>query len=190
MLYTGKGDKGTTKLFNTPSGDRISKGDIIFEALGTVDELNAYIGLLKVKTGDMTFFINNEEKLISHILHTIQESLFVVQAELAGAEMHLEEKHTQELSDLVNEIEKTLPPITTFFISGGTELAVLSDIIRTISRRCERLLVRVSNQNKEIVGEYTLSYINRLSSVFYAFSRLFNHEASVSDIPPGYRRDK
>ena len=52
MLYTGKGDKGTTKLFNTPSGERISKGDVIFEALGTVDELNAHIGLLKVKTDD------------------------------------------------------------------------------------------------------------------------------------------
>jgi len=189
MLYTGKGDKGTTKLFNTQAGVRISKGDIIFEALGTVDELNAYVGLLKVKVGGMTFLIDNEEKNISHILHTIQESLFVIQAELAGTEMHLEEKHTQELSDLVNDIEKNLPLITTFFISGGTEIAALSDIIRTISRRCERLLVRVSVEKEGIIGEYTLSYINRLSSVFYALSRLFNHKAGVSEIPPGYRKD-
>jgi len=189
MLYTGKGDRGTTKLFNTPAGERVSKGDIVFEALGTVDELNAYVGLLKVKVENMTFSTNNEEKSISHMLHNIQETLFIIQAELAGAGMTVEKKHTDEISDIVDQIEKTLPPITTFFISGGTEIAALSDVIRTISRRCERLLVRVSVEKEGIVGEYTLSYINRLSSVFYALSRLFNHEAGVSEIPPGYRKE-
>jgi cob(I)alamin adenosyltransferase len=176
MLYTGKGDKGTTKLFNTPSGVRVSKTDAVFEALGTVDELNSFLGLVKVAAGDGA---------IQHEIHRVQETLFIIQAELAGAGIVVDEAAVRHAEEYIAAIEATLPPITTFFISGGTELAARADTARSIARRAERRVIAVHEAGQE-VSSWSLTYLNRLSSVLYAIARLANHEAGVSEIPPGY----
>ena len=90
------------------------------------------------------------------------------------------------LEEIIDGIEKTLPPIKTFFVSGGTELATLSDIARTIARRAERRVVGVVDEGKIKVGKDTLSYLNRLSSVLYAFTRSFNHKANIKEEAPRY----
>jgi cob(I)alamin adenosyltransferase len=120
-------------------------------------------------------------------VHDIQKNLFIIQAELAGASMSIDEEKIKEIEIIIDSIEKELPPIKTFFISGGTELATLFDISRTISRRAERRVVEVKEENKVSVKESTLAYLNRLSSLLYAFARLVNHKAGITEKSPDYK---
>ena len=71
-------------------------------------------------------------------------------------------------------------------MSGGVELATLSDIARTIARRAERRVIGVVDEGKVVVGAETLAYLNRLSSVLYAFARSFNHQANIVEDTPNY----
>lgn len=183
MLYTGKGDKGTTKLFDTPQGERIPKTAPVFEALGTVDELVAFLGLAKVRADAQSIVI--EERTLASLIHQVQETLFVVQAELAGAGMAVSKEKTAALEHYTGAIESLLPPITTFFIAGGTEGAAYFDVCRTISRRMERALLRAHGDGRTLSDE-TLAYTNRLSSFLYACARLFNHVSGITETPPSY----
>lgn len=191
MLYTGKGDDGTTKTFGCDQ--RISKSSSIAEALGSLDEINSFLGLVKIKSEKVSFPLPSGEILLSETIGRIQQDLFIIQAELAGAGKTISEEKVKWLEEIVNGIEKMLPPIKTFFVSGGTELAALSDIARTIARRAERRVVGVaedpsvnSGQGKIIVGKNTLAYLNRLSSVLYAFARAANHVAGINEESPNY----
>ncbi|MEI6316468.1 MAG: cob(I)yrinic acid a,c-diamide adenosyltransferase [bacterium] len=185
MLYTRKGDNGTTKTFGCDQ--RLSKSSIIAEALGSLDEINSFLGLLKLKAGDSVWSLPEQELNVAETVNRIQQDLFIVQAELAGAEKTIVEDKVKWLESIVDGIEKTLPPITTFFVSGGTELAALSDVCRTIVRRAERRVVAVQEEGTRSVGEFTRAYLNRLSSVFYAFAREANHVAGIVEESPKYK---
>ncbi|KKQ01636.1 MAG: ATP:cob(I)alamin adenosyltransferase [Parcubacteria group bacterium GW2011_GWA2_36_24] len=174
MLYTRKGDTGTTKTFGCDQ--RISKSSDITEALGSLDEINSFLGLIKIKASGN----------VSEIINRIQQDLFIIQAELAGAPKTITEAKVKWLEEIIDGIEKTLPPIKTFFVSGGVELAALSDIARTIARRAERRVIKVVDGGKITVGKETLAYLNRLSSVLYAFARNFNHLANIKEEAPQY----
>lgn len=187
-LYTGKGDNGTTKTFGCDQ--RISKSSTIAEALGSLDEINSFLGLCKIKSEEKDFVLNiKKDKILSfkEIVHSIQQNLFIIQAELAGAPKKIEIQKIKEIENIINVIEKELPPIKTFFISGGTELGTLFDIARTIARRAERRLVAVSLEGKVILGKETLAYMNRLSSILYALARLSNYKSNVEETPPSYK---
>lgn len=189
MLYTRKGDAGTTKLFKKNldkfgCDQRISKSSAIAEALGSLDEINSFLGLCKMKSADKKFVVGN--KKFSDIVHNIQQTLFIIQAELAGADKKVSEEKVVGLETLIDSAEKTLPPIKTFFISGGTELAATFDVARTIARCAERRVVGVSEENPGSVGPETLKYLNRLSSMLYVLARLSNHISGVSEEPPAY----
>ncbi|MFZ2205779.1 MAG: cob(I)yrinic acid a,c-diamide adenosyltransferase [Minisyncoccia bacterium] len=202
MLYTGKGDDGTTKTFGCDQ--RISKSSSIAEALGSLDEINSFLGLVKIKSEKVSFPLPSGEILLSETIGRIQQDLFIIQAELAGADKTISEEKVIWLEEIVNGIEKILPPIKTFFVSGGTELAALSDIARTIARRAERRVVGVAEEQIttpdsaestppqqggvqiQPVGKYTLAYLNRLSSVLYAFARAANHIAGINEETPKY----
>lgn len=176
MLYTRKGDAGTTKTFRCDQ--RISKSYATAEALGALDEINSFLGLAKVKSAGQDF-----EKIV----HNIQENLFIIQAEVAGFEKDFPESKIVELENLTDTIEKKLPPIKTFFISGGTELASLFDISRTIARRAERRVVAVNEELEKKLRPVTLGYLNRLSSVLYALARYSNFLAGIEAKAPGYK---
>lgn len=184
-LYTGKGDQGTTKLFDSPQGVRHSKADPIFEALGTSDELNTVVGWAKV-----------EAKRVGHVflgkplfamLHDVQDALFTAQAELAGAPKHIPEDAVKKIETTIHFIEKVLPPITTFLVPGGTELSVRLDIARTLARRLERRVVTVHESGERAISPHTKRYLNRLSSFLYALVRLVNQEAGIVEAPPAYK---
>ena len=183
MLYTRKGDKGTTKTLR--GNERIPKDSLLTEALGAVDELNSYIGLCKVKASFDVVMIKEDKITISSILENVQQNLFIIQAELAGADKKLNQSKIDELENVIDSIEKQLLPITTFLISGGTELGALFDVARTIARRVERRIISV--HIKEVsLNEFTLGYINRLSSLLYALARHSNYRAGVREVPPTY----
>lgn len=184
MLYTRKGDTGTTKTFGCDQ--RMSKSSNIAEALGSLDEINSFLGLIKIKADNLSFNLPDAEIIISETIDRIQQDLFIIQAELAGAPKTITQNKILWLEEIIDGIEKTLPPIKTFFVSGGTELATLFDIARTIARRAERRVVGVVEEGKINISPETRAYLNRLSSVLYAFARGFNHQAGIKEEAPKY----
>jgi ATP:cob(I)alamin adenosyltransferase len=189
MLYTRKGDKGTTTVFGcdlpAQAGQRISKSSAIAEALGALDETNSFLGLCKVHEKAHSFKLS--AVIFSEIINQVQQNLFIIQAELAGGKRTIEENKIKEIEKIIDETEKALPPIKTFFIPGGTELSALFDVARTIARRSERRVVKVSEEGKLKVGVNSLSYLNRLSSLLYALARLSNFKAAAKEKTPTYK---
>lgn len=183
-LFTGKGDQGTTKVFDTEKGIRITKGSLISEALGSLDECNSFLGLCKVESAKQETSFDGQS--FEDIVHRVQENLFTIQAELAGAEKTTAEAKLREAEEIINAIEKELPPITTFFISGGTELAARFDVARTLARKAERRVVKVVDAGDRKMGEWSLAYLNRLSSLLYALARLTNAKSGIVEKSPSY----
>ncbi len=182
MLYTGKGDKGDTSFFGCKQ--RFSKNSALAEALGSVDEINSLLGVCKIKSGKIK--INKENIFLAEIIEQIQQHLFIIQANLAGADKKVSKEKIEFLKNIINEIEKKLPLIKSFFIAGGTELSTLFDYARTVSRRAERRVVAFSESEKNKVSPEVLAYLNRLSSFLYAAARLANFKAGAKDNPLSY----
>ena len=161
MLYTKKGDNGLTTLFSCSK--KFSKGSARIEALGALDELNSLLGFCKTKA----------DKKIRKILKSVQNDLFVIQAEVAGAKKKLNKKRISEIEKLINKIAKELVPfsgIKSFTIAGGTELSALLDYSRALARKAERRCVAI----KKHLSPDSLKYLNRLSSLLFALARFAN----------------
>lgn len=186
MLYTGKGDDGTTKSLTDK--ERVSKDRAVPEALGNLDEINSWLGWCKVRVekGETRMPKEEDFKKVSELLHFLQEGLFIVQAEVAGAEKTVKEERVRVVEKIIGEIEAELPPIKSFFISGGTEEAAMLDVARTLARRAERRVVSVVRSEERLVGEQTLKYLNRLSSILYALARWANFKAGIEEKAPRY----
>lgn len=183
VLFTGKGDRGTTKLFDSESGVRVSKSSAIFEALGTLDELNTVVGWCRIACST-DWMVG--EKSISILLLEMQQHLFTIQAEVAGAGKSIPVDNIRNIEERIQLIEEQLPEIKTFFVPGGTELSARLDIARTVSRRAERRLVEILEKGERSVSEHTLAYANRLSSLLYALVRLVNHRERIVEQSPKY----
>ncbi len=186
MLYTGKGDSGTTKFFDTKSGERISKSSFIAEALGFLDELNSFVGLCKAHARNTDLFEINHVSL-PQALEDIQENLFIIQAEVGGAPHAISEEKVTKTEDMIDWIEKEIPPIKSFSIPGGTELSALLDVARTISRRTERGVIRLAESGEREIGQHTKRYLNRLSSILFALARYVNVKSGVKEKNPSYK---
>ena len=170
MLYTGKGDDGTTYFFG--SKERFGKDTPLVEALGTLDELNSLLGFVRAK-------IKHNKKVIEDV----QQDLFIIQTELARADKKIEESKVRDMEKLIGEIENKLPPIKTFFVPGANEESALLDFARTVSRRAERRVVALEKKP----SQFTLAYLNRLSSLLYALARLQGQKGGKVEKKPTYR---
>ncbi len=182
-LYTTKGDDGTTTTFGCDQ--RMSKSSDITEALGALDETNSFLGMCKVIVADSNLTLGT--KSVRDIVHEVQSDMFTIQAELAGADKRVGEQKVKLLERIIAEVEETLPPIRSFFISGGTELASRFDFARTLARRAERRVVGVNDEGVQNVDKYTLAYLNRLSSLLYALARYVNHRYGIAEDTPDYK---
>jgi len=195
ILYTGFGDQGTTTLYDCKQG-RISKSSILVEALGSVDELNAYLGIIKVYADIDKVVLKNDNLsaktskkiLYSKIIENIQQNLFVIQAELGGSKMSISPKELQKMENIINQIGEILPPITSFTISGGSIISASLDFARTLARKSERRIISVSDEGSRIIGKGTISYMNRLSSLLFAMSRYSNYIFSIPENHPRYNK--
>ena len=173
------------------SAEQYPKSSLRVESLGVVDELNAYLGLCKTVAEKSTFFVAG--KTLVEVVTQVQHDLFIIQAEIGGAEQRMTEEKTRWLESMIATLEAHLPPITTFFLPGGTELATHFDVARTITRRAERRLVSfrhdaaMTGAEKGRPSAYTLAYLNRLSSLLYALTRYVNQEVGVTEEKPTYR---
>ena len=175
-IYTKKGDKGQTGLIG---GIRVSKNDLRINAYGTVDELNAHVGMLR------DLVDNNELK---HNLLEIQDRLFTAGSLLAvgekGTKMKLPELHKSDIECLESWIDKMdtdLPPMRTFVLPGGHVTVSTCHIVRTVCRRAERLIVELSNQLE--VAEVIVAYFNRLSDYFFTLSRKLSMDLNAEETP-------
>jgi cob(I)alamin adenosyltransferase len=184
MLYTQKGDNGTTKTFRCDQ--RISKSSAITEALGSLDEINSFLGICKVKSEKEKLMLVDGTSF-AKMVHEVQKNLFIIQAEVAGSKMSITEDKIKEIEMIIDSIERELPLIKTFFISGGSKLATLFDIARTIARRAERRVIGVVDEGKTEISGNTLAYLNRLSSLLYAMARLTNHKFGITEEGPDYK---
>lgn len=181
-LFTGKGDDGTTGTFGCDQ--RISKSSVTAEALGTLDEINSFLGVCKMHPDTRTIIL--EGRNFIELIDWIQQELFTVQAHVAGADKTIDPEHIKHMESAINMIEEELPKIKTFFVSGGTELAARLDFARTLSRRAERRVVAVSEEGKVKIDKNILTFLNRLSSLLYAMARLTNHKSGITEEPPTY----
>ena len=182
VLFTGKGDDGTTKLFDSPSGVRVLKSAPIFECLGQLDELNTLVGWCKVIATDLQML----GRTGSDVLAEVQNHLFTIQAEVAGAGKFVAHEDVLALSSMITMIEGELPEIKTFLVPGGTEFAARCDMARAVSRRAERRLVALHESGERAISESRRAYANRLSSLFYALGRFANAHARVPEHQPVY----
>ncbi|MBI4160195.1 cob(I)yrinic acid a,c-diamide adenosyltransferase [Candidatus Wolfebacteria bacterium] len=180
MLYTRKGDNGTTKFFGCDQ--RMTKSSERAEALGAVDEVNSLLGLVKVKAESEKLDVGG--LVLEEIIEAVQQDLFIVQAILGGAPKTLGAEKVLRLEQIVDSLEKEMPPIKTFFLAGGTEVSALFDYARAVSRRVERRVVALSERDP--LPAEVLQYMNRLSSLLYAFARWVNLKTGVEQIPPSY----
>lgn len=173
-IYTLTGDNGTTSLVG---GKRVNKDDIRVEAYGTIDELNAYMGLL-----------GHNSKLdypgMHELVRKVQNKLFCIGAYLAteSAEqpVGLTEDDVRDLEIRIDQLDEHLPPMQGFILPGGSRLSALCDICRTITRRAERHVVTLSRQAE--VHPVVLHYLNRLSDFFFVFARFNNIHNQFEEI--------
>lgn len=187
ILYTGRGDNGTTTLFHCDQG-RISKSANIIEALGSLDELNAYLGVVRVNSlyDHISIKLGGKNINLEKIILNIQNNLFVIQAEVAGSQIFVKNKDVKYLEVLIAKIGEIIPPIKSFTISGGSLTSASLDFARTLARRAERMLVRVEDEGYKKLKPNTIAYMNRLSSALFALSRYSNYILSEKEDHPKY----
>lgn len=181
-LYTRTGDDGRTGLF---SGDRVGKDHPRIEAYGTVDELNACLGLaVAAIEGDGEFGTTLRADLVE-----IQSRCFDLGADLATPEGarnadrigRFVDADVEGMEALIDRYSDLAPEIRCFVLPGGTELACRLHLCRTVCRRAERLMVHLGHG--EPVTPQAIGWINRLSDLLFAMSRAANHAAGVADVP-------
>ncbi|MGE3956865.1 MAG: cob(I)yrinic acid a,c-diamide adenosyltransferase [Vicinamibacterales bacterium] len=169
-IYTRTGDTGDTALFDN---SRVSKADPRVDAYGEVDELNAWLGLVRAHPID--------PDLADAIVH-IQRDLFAVGAQLADpaekladrvTKAFIEDAHVSRLEQLIDRLEQELPPLTRFILAGGSHAGSALHVARTVCRRAERRIVGLAPQPDPLL----IRYMNRLSDLLFVLARAVNHRA-------------
>ena len=172
-IYTKTGDDGNTGL----QGDfKISKSHPRIIAYGTVDEVNAAIGVVLSNTLDDD---------VSQLLNQIQNDLFLLGSDLSNQNLNdLKNRVTLEmienLEESIDTFESELSPITNFILPGGNIAAAQIHQVRTIVRRAETLVVKLSD--KDEINSNSIKYLNRLSDLMFVMGRLINKRNGVEDI--------
>ncbi len=175
-VYTKTGDTGTTGLFG---GGRVSKSHYRVEAYGTVDELNAYIGMVRDQD-------QNEGRKALFV--AIQNQLFSIGAHLATASdagkaklPKLSEDSVTQLENAIDQMDEALPPMKFFVLPGGHPTVSFCHIARCVCRRAERLSVALDHE--EPVPQLVIKYLNRLSDYLFVLSRKISQELDVEETP-------
>ena len=175
-IYTRTGDEGLTSLIG---GRRVPKYHERIEAYGTVDELCCFIGLLRDQDID---------QITRAFLIKIQEHLFVVEALLAAETTPttrklpaISDKEVTAIEEAIDEMNKYLPPLNNFILPGGHVTVSYAHVARTICRRAERTILKLSDENK--VDPICNRYLNRLSDYLFVLARKLSKDNNAEEIP-------
>ncbi len=173
-IYTKFGDSGETALYG---GTRVGKDAPRIEAIGTVDELNAYIGYAQTLVNDTD---------LSELMAQIQNHLFAVGADLAtpathtkASEFRIPADFTIAMETAIDTLSEELPPLTNFILPGGCAAGAILHIARVVCRRSERRVVQLANEmevNPEIIRS-----LNRLSDLLFVLARTVNCRAQAPE---------
>tara|TARA_Y200000002_G_C22586245_1_gene623131 strand:- start:540 stop:1085 length:546 start_codon:yes stop_codon:yes gene_type:complete len=176
-IYTKNGDRGKTSLIG---GRKVSKHDLQVEAYGSIDELNSFMGLLKD-------YSKNDE--INQVLFKVQLKLFTIGSILAQEntspnsaileKLNISAKDTDFIELQIDKLEKKLPKLSKFIIPGGHKLVSYCHVSRSICRRAERKITKLSDSVK--LDSNILPYINRLSDFLFVLSRYFSKELDIKE---------
>lgn len=175
-IYTKTGDKGETGLFD---GTRVSKADPRVEAYGGVDELNAWLGVVRAAGPGPD---------VDELLTRIQRDLFALGAILADPahkistrvdKVTLGPDDVARLERAIDTFESELTPLRRFILAGGSPAGAMLHLARTVCRRAERDMVALGAGNLDDVA---IQYINRLSDLLFVMARLVNHRAGIPEI--------
>jgi cob(I)alamin adenosyltransferase len=171
-VYTKRGDKGKTSLLekNNEQKVRITKDSLIVEALGSVDELNSYLGVV---------YSFSESPKLQSIIHTMQTNLLTVGSTVAGAKLKFTEKQTKDLEKIIDELEGKLPVLSNFVYPRGTITSANLQYARSLARRCERRVVALSKETP--IKPEILQYLNRLSDCLFTLAREENWVSGVKE---------
>ena len=173
-IYTGAGDDGTTAL---GTGERRKKYDLRIEAYGTLDEVNAVIGLARL----------HADPELDALLGRIQNDLFDVEADLClpgkgkgpgGARLSVTAAQVAWLEQQIDRLNAELEPLKSFVLPGGTAAAAYLHLARTVCRRGERIMVALNDKPGEDVTHDALKYVNRLSDFLFVASRFANDKGT------------
>jgi cob(I)alamin adenosyltransferase len=175
-IYTRTGDDGTTAL---GSGERRPKYDLRVAAYGTVDEVNAVIGVARLCTAGAT--------ALDAMLVRIQNDLFDVGADLCmpdkgkgpgGARLDVTEAQVAWLEGEIDRLNDELAPLRSFVLPGGSAAAAYLHLARTVCRRAERLMVELKDTPGESVTAAAIKYMNRLSDLLFVAARHANDKGA------------
>ncbi len=184
-IYTRTGDDGTTAL---GSGDRRKKYDLRVSAYGTLDEVNAVLGIVRLHTvGDAA---------LDPALARIQNDLFDVEADLClsekgpgGARLTVTDAQVEWIEREIDRLNANLAPLRSFILPGGSAAAAYMHLARTMCRRAERIMVQLRDQPGELVTDASLKYVNRLSDFLFVAGRYANDKGARDVLwAPGQNR--
>jgi cob(I)alamin adenosyltransferase len=186
-IYTRTGDDGTTAL---GTGERRKKYDLRIAAYGTLDEVNAAIGVARLHTAS--------DAVLDGALSHIQNDLFDVGADLCtpgfgkgpgGARLTVTDKQVAWLEDEIDQLNAELAPLRSFILPGGSAAAAYLHLARTVCRRAERRIAELKEKPEEIVTPEALKYVNRLSDYLFVASRYANGKGNADVLwKPGQNR--
>lgn len=185
QFFTGKGDSGESHYGKTT----LKKSSLGADFLGSLDELNSWLGLTKV-SAEGGSASGGEAIDVASVLKEAQNSIFIIQAEIASlvfglaGDKKISEEKTKNMEDVIQKIDELVPPLTKFILPGGSELSARLDVGRTLARKAERLAKKFSEE-KELTSEL-LQYLNRLSSLLFALARYVNHSRGIREDNPSY----
>lgn len=169
-IYTKTGDTGQTSLFG---GNRILKCEELVDVYGSMDELNSWIGKIAsdLASSDVVEFLS-----------AIQADLLMIGSHLAGWKADLKNlpHRVKQMEARIDVLDDTLPKLTHFLLPGGTTLASEIHLVRAVCRRVERQTVALGLHQE--VDPRILTYLNRLSDLFFMLARFVNHEAGIVEI--------
>ncbi len=161
------GDKGETSVI----GKKIEKCSCNTSAIGSIDELNSFIGLAKSKISDDN---------LKNILEKIQNDLFVIGSELSGANVvSISKINVDWIENKTNELDNTLPRLDKFILPGESESSANLHVARSVCRRAEREIVSLSKEEK--INSEVLRYVNRLSDLIFVLARIVEKHENVKE---------
>ncbi len=172
-VYTRGGDQGETSLVG---GQRVAKDSLRIESYGSVDELNAVLGLARVANRDTPGASDPDRLRLDALIERLQNELFNLGSDLATLDKDrhpnqpvVEERHVKRLEAEIDELNAGLSALTSFILPGGGPVGAFLHQARTVCRRAERVVTALSR--KETVGDHVLAYLNRLSDLLFVLSR-------------------
>ena len=172
-VVTKTGDQGFTHIIGD---EKISKASLRVDSYGNVDEVNSLIGVI-------ISFMPEENIAEITALNKIQYDLFIAGADLASpSDYHvprINETHVHHIEEFIEHYQKYLSPLQDFILPGGTKVASLLHLARTVVRRTERSIVYFSESEK--INAFLLIYFNRLSDFFFILARYMNKTANISE---------